>query len=245
MVGVLAAALAYAALTRDLPPVEQLSILLNPGNGLLLQPTRLYDRTGQHLLAVLAPKDAERVYADYRQIPQTLINATIAQNQPDFWHSPGYSIKGWQDPYAHPTLAQRLVSDLLLGDQAASPIRGIHERMLAAQITARFGREQVLEWDLNSADYGHYAYGVEAAAQLYFGKSVTQIDLAEAAMLAAIGQAPAINPIDAPKAAEEQRLQVLRSMLNQGLITPAETAQAVRNPPTLRATAHTAGWDRG
>jgi len=47
------------------------------------------------------------------------------------------------------------------------PLRAIHERMLAAQVTASYGREQVLEWYLNSADYGHYAYGAEAAAQLY------------------------------------------------------------------------------
>ena len=51
----LAAALAYASLTRGLPPLEQVSLLLNPQDGQLLQPTRLYDRTGQHLIATLAP----------------------------------------------------------------------------------------------------------------------------------------------------------------------------------------------
>ncbi len=73
--------------------------------------------------------------------------------------------------------------------------------MLAAQVTASYGSRQVLEWYLNSADYGHYAYGAEAAAQLYFGKSVTQLDLSEAALLAAVSQAPALNPIDAAAAA--------------------------------------------
>ena len=229
---VLAAALAYAGLTSGLPPVEELSILLNPNDGELLQPTRLYDRTGQHLLAVLAPGDATRVYALYNQIPQSLINATISLSEPDFWSSPGYKFEGWQDAATHPTLAQRLVSNLLLEDRAASPLRAIHERMLAAQVTARYGRQQVLEWYMNSADYGHYAYGAEAAAQVYFGKSVTQVDLAEATSLAAIAQAPAINPIDTPEAAEQNRIQVIRAMLNQRLITPAEAAQAVRNPPS-------------
>jgi membrane carboxypeptidase/penicillin-binding protein len=231
---VLVAALAYAALTRGLPPLEQLSVLLNPSNGQLLQPTRLYDRTGQHLLAVLAPEDTERVYAAYDQLPRTLINATIAAAQPDFWSSPGYVVAGWREPQTHPTLAQRLVSDLLLQDQAASPLRAIHERMLAGQITARYGRQQVLEWVLNSTYYGHYAYGAEAAAQVYLGKSVTQIDLGEAALLAAIGQAPAINPIDAPRAVEQNRLQVIHVMLDEQVITPAEAAQAVRNPPQIR-----------
>lgn len=229
---ILVAALAYAALTRGLPPVEGLSILLNPTDGQLLQPTRLYDRTGQHLLATLAPADAARMVANYSQMPQALINATIAISQPDFWSSSGYELAGWQDPKSHPTLAQRLVSDLLLGGQPDSALRAIHERMLAGQVTARFGRQQVLEWVLNSMDYGHYAYGAEAAAQLYLGKSVTQIDLGEAALLAAIGQAPAINPIDAPAATEQNRLQVIRAMLNQRLITPAEAAQVVRNPPS-------------
>ncbi len=234
MLAILVAALAFAALTRGLPPIEQLSILLNPSDGQLLQPTRLYDRTGQHLLAVLAPGDTERLYAAYDQLPQTLINATIAAAQPDFWSSPGYVVAGWQQPQTHPTLAQRLVFDLLLEDQAASPLRAIHERMLAGQVTARYGRQQVLEWVLNSTYYGHYAYGAEAAAQVYLGKSVTQIDLGEATLLAAIGQAPAINPIDAPRATEQNRLQVIHVMLDQQVITPAEAAQAVRNPPMIR-----------
>ncbi len=233
VVAALTAVLAYASLTRGLPPVEELSIRLNPNDGQLLQPTRLYDRTGQHLLAMLAPSDSRRIYALYSQIPPSLINATVAVAEPDFWSSPGYVIRGWQDPQTHPTLAQRLVSDLLLGDQPASPLRGIHERMLAAQITAHYGRQQVLEWYLNSADYGHYAYGAEAAAQFYLGKSVTQINLGEAALLAAISQSPAINPIDAPQLTEQNRLQVIRAMLEQGLITPAEAAQAVRNPPSI------------
>jgi len=178
---ILTAVLAYASLTRGLPPVEELPILLNPNNGQLLQPTRLYDRSGQHLLAVLAPNNTPRVYALYNQLPQTLINATVVLMQPDFWSSPGYVISGWQDPETHPTLAQRLVTNLLLGDQVPSSLRGIHERMLAAQITSRYGRQQILEWYLNSANYGHYAYGAEAAAQFYLGKSVTQINLGEAA----------------------------------------------------------------
>ena len=232
VIAVLVTALAYASLTRGLPPVEELPILLNPGDGQLLQPTRLYDRTGQYLLAVLAPSNSTRIYAPFGQLPKTLIDATLAAAEPNFWYSPGYVLGGWQEPDKHQTLAQRLVSALLLADQPATPLRGIHERMLAAQITAGYGRQQILEWYLNSANYGHYAYGAEAAAQEYFGKSITQIDLGEAAMLAAISQAPAINPIDTPQAAEQNRLKVLQAMLDQGMINPADAAEAVRNPPS-------------
>ena len=234
VLAVLAAVLAYAGLTSGLPPVEELPILLNPTDGQLLQPTRLYDRTGQHLLAVLALGDGPRNYAQYNEMPQTLINATVALAEPDFWSSPGYVLGGWQDAERHATLAQQLVSTLLVWNQPASVLRAIHERLLATQITSQYGRQQVMEWYLNSADYGHYAYGAEAAAQLYLGKSVTQIDLGEAALLAAISQAPEVNPIDAPQETEKNRLQVIRDMLNQGMITPDEAAQTVRNPPSAR-----------
>jgi membrane peptidoglycan carboxypeptidase len=232
LVVILATALVYADLTRGLPPVEELAALLNPRDGLLLQPTRLYDRTGQHLLATLAPNEGPRVYVLYSQFPKSLVDATVASAQPNFWSSPGYVTGDWRDPEAHPTLAQGLVYNLLLWDDPASPLRAIHERMLAAQVTARYGREQVLEWVLNSADYGYYAYGAEAAAQLYLGKSVAQINLGEAALLAAISQAPALNPIDAPQAAEQRRIQVIQAMLEQGLITSAEYDQAISNPPS-------------
>ena len=230
---VLAAALIYASLTRGLPPVEEVSVLLDPQDGQLLQPTRLYDRTGQHLVAVLSPSDSPRTYIPYDQFPQALVDATLALTEPGFWTSPGYTLTGWQDPQSHPTLAQRLVYDLLLWDQPASTLRSIHERMLAAQVTARYGPRQVLEWYLNSADYGHYAYGAEAAAQLYFGKSVTQLDLSEAAMLAAVSQAPALNPFDSLTAAEQRRVQTLLDMQQAGLLTGDQAVQAIAASPSL------------
>jgi membrane carboxypeptidase/penicillin-binding protein len=232
LAGVLAAAVGYTGLVRSLPSIQKIPILLNPNNGLLLQPTRLYDRTGQHLLAVLAPSDAKRTYVSYAQVPQALIQATLAVAQPDFWSSPGYELAGWQDPETHSTLAQTLVSQMLQEQQPASLVRSLHERMLAAQITTTYGREKVLEWYLNSLDYGHYAYGAAAAAQVYLGKSVSELNLGEAALLAAIGRTPSGNPIDASQVAEQNRQLVIRAMLGQGLVTPAEAAQAVRNPPS-------------
>jgi len=215
---ILAAAVAYADLTRDLPPVEMLPILLNPQDGLLLQPTRLYDRSGRRLLLALAPQDGPRGYIPYDQIPSSLVDATLALADPGFWEHPGYVLDGWQDPGLHPTLAQRLVSDLLLWDEAPSTRRAIRERLLAAQLTARYGREQALEWYLNSAGYGRYAYGVEQAAQFYLGKSAADLNLSESTLLAAVSQAPALNPLDAPAAAEERRQAALETMLAQGMI---------------------------
>jgi membrane peptidoglycan carboxypeptidase len=215
--------LLYADLVRGLPSIAALPLMLDPQNGLLLQPTRLYDRTGQHLLATLAPDEAARQYLPLDSqaslhLPQSLVDATIALADPNFWDQPGYVFEGWNKPDSHPTIAQQLVTDLLLWDEPPSTRRAIRERILAAQITARYGRQQVLEWYLNSANYGHYAYGADAAARLYFGKSAAELDLSESALLAAVSQAPALNPIDAPQAAEGRRLETLQTMLERGMI---------------------------
>lgn len=233
LVLLVAAGLAYASLTRGLPSIEELNILLNPQDGLLLQPTRLYDRSGAHLLEALAPSPGPRSYVPYSQIPKSLVDATLALADPVFWQEPGFVLAGWQEPQTHPTLAQKLVSDLLLWDEPPSISRAIRERLLAAQVTARFGREKVLELYLNSADYGHYAYGIDAAARLYFGKSAAQLNLSEAVLLAAVGQAPALNPMDAPQAAEAMRRETLQYMQKVGLITPDQAAQALANPPKI------------
>ena len=68
--------------------------------------------------------------------------------------------------------------------------RALRERILAAQITARYGRTQILEWYLNSANFGRYAFGAENAAQLYFGKSATRLSPFEAAILAGVSDSP-------------------------------------------------------
>jgi membrane peptidoglycan carboxypeptidase len=224
-------ALVYADLVRGLPSIATLPLLLDPQNGLLLQPTRLYDRTGQHLLATLAPDDAARQYLPLDpqaspHLPQSLADAAIALADPNFWNRPGYVLEGWRDPESHPTLAQKLVADLLLWDEPPSTRRAVRERILAAQITARYGREQVLEWYLNSANYGHYAYGADAAARLYFGKSAAELDLSDSALLAAVSQAPALNPLDAPQAAESRRLETLQAMQEMGMISE------MPSPPT-------------
>jgi membrane carboxypeptidase/penicillin-binding protein len=231
----LAAALTYASLTSDLPALDALPALLDPDSGLLLQPTRLYDRSGQNLLLTLAASETERVFIPYDQLPKSLVDASLALFQPDFWESPGYVISGWQDPATHPTLTQQLVSDFLLADELPAPRRAIHERLLAAQVIARFGREQVLEWVLNSADFGNLAYGVDAAARLYLGKPVSELSLGESALLAAVAQAPALNPFDAPLAAEANRQAALASLLDLGWISEEQAQASRQTAPEIQA----------
>ncbi|WKZ36733.1 MAG: transglycosylase domain-containing protein [Anaerolineales bacterium] len=241
---ILLGAFAYADVTRDLPSIEILPRLLNPPDGLLLQPTRIYDRTGTQLLATFAPEDTPRRYIPVsdqnpQHIPETLVNAVIAAADPHFWDHSGFTLNQVTSYELHATLAQRLVFDLLLFAEPPDLRRAIRERILAAQITAQFGRTQVIEWYLNSANFGSHAYGVEAAAQLYFGKPASDLTLAESAILAAVSQSPALNPLDAPQVAIQRGRELLYVMNDLGLAPTSEVESALLATPTFQTTPQT------
>jgi len=227
----------YATLTRNLPSVKILPGLLNPPDGLLLQPTRIYDRTGQHILKTFAPNESPRRYipldpGNPQHLPDSLVQATLAMADPTFWEHSGYVLTDLNNPDLHPTIAQQLVYDLLLWDEPPSLGRAFRERLLAAQITSEYGRSQVIEWYLNSANYGNYAYGADAAAELYFGKSVSALTPAEAAVLAAVSQAPSLNPLDAPQVALQRGRETLHIMQTLGFLSEEDTNLALAESPS-------------
>ena len=232
-------ALGYADIASELPSVEALPALLNPPGGTLLQPTRIYDRSGLQLLYTFAPTDTPRRYIPINEqnpqhIPANLINSIIVVQDPQFWSHSGYAVQGYDDPDRHPTIAQKLVSDLLLYNEPPSRRRAVRERFLAAQITAEFGRTQVMEWYLNSTHFGHYAYGVEAAAQLYFGKSAAQLTLAESAMLAAVSETPALNPLDAPQVAIQRGREVIYILNGLEIVNDDDATRALEETPVIQ-----------
>jgi len=234
----------YTIATNNLPSYELLPLLLEPPNGILLEPTRFFDRSGNHVVHIVEnPAVEERAYysikpetfssTNQETLPGAIIWATIAISDPTFLTNPGFSTKGIQEN-THNTLAQRLVLDLLLWDETPSNWRSIRERILAAQITTHYGREKIMEWYLNSTNYGNLAFGVEAAAQAYFGKTASHLDLVEAAILAAVSESPALNPIDSPKTAIERGHIVINAILGQGFITEEEAATAKQSKITFR-----------
>lgn len=232
-------AFAYADVTQDLPSTQILPRLFNPPDGLLLQPTRIYDRTGLQLLATFSPNNSPRRYipvseSNAQHIPQSLINAVIAVSDPQFNRHSGYSLDGFNNPEIHPTIAQKLVYDFLLYNEAPSSKRAIRERILAAQITSQFGRTQIIEWYLNSANFGNHAYGVDAAAQIYFGKPVENLTLAESAILAAVIETPALNPLDAESVALQRGREVLYVMNKLRLASNEATALALAEIPVIQ-----------
>ncbi|NWF63893.1 MAG: transglycosylase domain-containing protein [Chloroflexi bacterium] len=234
-------AFTYADVTHSLPSTEILPRLLNPPDGLLLQPTRVYDRTGLQRLVTFATSESPRRYIpiseqNAQHIPAELVKAVIAAADPGFEKHSGYSLEGLNNLNLHPTIAQKLINDLVLYNEPPSLTRAIRERLLAAQITAQYGRAQIVEWYLNSVDFGNHAYGIAAAAQLYFGKPADELTLAECAILAAVSETPALNPLDAPQVAIQRGRELLYVMQNLGLISPEQAAQSLQETPAFQTT---------
>ena len=236
---IITAAFTYVNLTRDLPSAEILPTLLNPPDGLLFQPTRIYDRTREHVLFTFAPNDSPRRYialsdTNPQHLPKSLADAVVATSDPNFWDHAGYSLATIPNYELHSTLAQRLVFDLLLFEEPPSLRRALRERILAAQITAKYGRTQILEWYLNLAHFGRYAFGADDASQLYFGKSATQLTPSESAILAAVSDSPSLNPYDAPQTALERGRETIQLMQTQGLLSEEATANALGESPLFQ-----------
>jgi membrane carboxypeptidase/penicillin-binding protein len=97
---------------------------------------------------------------------------------------------------------------------------------MAVEITRRYEKPQILEWYLNTNHYGNLAYGIQAAAQVYFQKPVGELSLAECAMLAPIPQYPLLNPIDRPEEAKQRQKVALDAMARDGYVTQAEADAA-------------------
>jgi penicillin-binding protein 1C len=202
--------------------------------------TRIYDRTGQVLLyEIFDPQGGNRTVVPLDRIPQNLINATVALEDKNFWTNPGFDMYGIARAaisnlqggrlQGGSSITQQLVKNVLIPpEERAQPLlsRKIKEVILSSEISRRYDKKKILEWYLNGNYYGNLAYGVDAAAEAYFGKHIQDLDLAESATLAAIPQYPSLNPIDNPQAAIERRSKVLDQMYLQGYITQEEAIAA-------------------
>jgi hypothetical protein len=214
----------FFAITFRLPNIEELQNLFDPISGKLLQPTKIYDQRGENLLLALSPGGIDRHFASLAEIPW-LAKAYVASNQPDFWTANNSSIYEFLSPAK--TIAENLTARIFLPIDKENWVNNFQIHLLSSEILANYSKEQILTWAINSADFGHWAFGAESAAQLYFGKPAAQLSLAESALLAAVAQAPTLNPIDNPELATRFQLLVLTSMREQGLISQAELEQAV------------------
>ncbi len=171
--------------------------------------TRILDRNGSLLYEILDPNAGRRTYIPLEEISPYLLAATIATEDKDFYTHPGFDLYAmtralWQNYRSGgtvsgaSTITQQLARALLLSaDERVerSYTRKAREIILATEITRRYSKDDILELYLNEIYYGNLAYGIEAAAETYFGKSAKDLTLSEASFLAGLPQSPAVYDI--------------------------------------------------
>lgn len=231
--GVIYAVSRYSEITEGLPTPEKMEVLLNSQNGSLLMPTRIMDQQGtQELWRFENPTVDFRRYVNitdgnmlfFRDVPEELIQATLAAVDISFLEKPEGFITGILDNNPDP-ITQSLVEEFLLWDEVGHPYYEIRVDLLSDQMIARYGRQKILEWYLNSVYYGQEIYGAAQASLYYFGKDLQDLDLAESALLAAVSKYPSLNPFDAPTAAKENQEDILEKMAAANFITSQNAEQ--------------------
>jgi membrane peptidoglycan carboxypeptidase len=192
------------------------------------------------LYEITDPQGGRRTIVSLAQMPRDLIEATIATEDAGFYTNPGFELRaivraGVDDLTSKEilsgasTITQQVVRNVLLTpaereDQSAR--RKVKEIILAYQLTQTYTKDQILGVYLNTIPYGNHSFGVEAAAEAYFGKPVADLDLAQCALLAGLPQAPSYyDPYVRLDAVKQRQEYVLQRMVEQGYIT-AHQAQA-------------------
>ncbi len=208
----------------------------------LPQTTRIYDRTGTHLLATIYTQD--RDYVTFDRIPSVVVDATVAIEDRGFWTNPGFDLAAIaraavNDLQGGPlqgasTITEQLVKMLITGSQPTLS-RKIQEALIAVKANQTLTKQQVMELYLNAAYYGDQAYGISAAARHYFDEPLDHLSLAQAAMLAGLPKAPnGLDPFLHPAAAAARQRAVLDAMVITKAITPAQRDAAEQAPLHLR-----------
>src|SRR5438552_3845203 len=207
--------------------------------------TRIYDRTGTVLLAEVHQGSERRHIVPLSQVALSMREATIAVEDRTFYQHGGLNLlrtgQAGLDDLIHlrlnqggSTITQQLVKNIYLsGDR--SVLRTLDEAILAVEIEHQYSEAQILEAYLNRIYYGNQSYGVEAAAQTYFGKTARQLSLSEAALLAGLPQAPtALDPFSNLNGAKTRQRVVLDDMGKAGEITTAQARSAFAQPLKLQ-----------
>jgi 1A family penicillin-binding protein len=203
--------------------------------------SKIYDRRGRLLYEIIDPHGGKHTPIPLAEIPPYLRQATVATEDGSFYSNPGLdwwgilraiytNTRGGEVLAGGSTITQQVARNLLLSPQERGQrtlARKLRETILAWRLARTYSKDEILTLYLNETYYGNLAYGVEAAAQAYFGKQVGELDLAECALLAGLPQAPALyDPLQNPQAAGERQRVVLDLMVKQGYISAEEARLA-------------------
>ncbi|TVQ25678.1 MAG: PBP1A family penicillin-binding protein [Spirochaetaceae bacterium] len=223
----IAGAVFLYSVIRDTPPLTE------------YEPTSagpvVYDRHG---LEIGRLAEETRVHVSLDSVPEHLIHALIATEDRSFFRHRGVDLRGILRAGSRnvralgivegaSTITQQLARTLYLSRERTLR-RKISEIYLAVQMERRYSKNQIIEMYLNEVYFGAGAYGIEAASQRYFEKSVSDLELHESALLVGLLRAPSqINPFRNPAAARSNRQRVLLNMIHAGFLTEEQAADAV------------------
>ncbi|MBV7338160.1 transglycosylase domain-containing protein [Chloroflexi bacterium TSY] len=214
----------------------------------VFQTTYLYDRNGM-LIAELFP-NGRRTWVGLASVAQSLIDATIATEDATFYSNTGVDPRRLagallQNAKAEgivsggSTISMQLARNIFMGTEERFDLslnRKMLEIGLAQELTMLYSKDELLEMYLNLLNYGNLAYGPEAAAQVYFGKSAVDLNLAEATLLAGIPQRPAeLNPFTNFDEVKDRQRIVLDLMVRHGYLTARQADLIFSQPLQLRS----------
>ncbi len=224
----------YLYLESQLPNVDSLKTVQ------LQVPLRVYTQDGE-LIQEYGEK--KRIPLSYEEIPPTLVHAILATEDQRFFDHAGVDIFGLARATVRmiqtgtksqggSTITMQVARNFFL-NRKKTFLRKFNEIMLAIKIDRELSKEKILELYLNKIYLGNRAYGVGAAAQVYYGKNLNELTLGQLAMIAGLPQAPSTqNPIINPTAAKKRRDHVLERLLEEKYITQQQYQDAINEPAT-------------
>ncbi|MFO1390502.1 penicillin-binding protein 1A [Cellvibrio sp.] len=233
----------YLYLSPKLPPVDSLRQVK------LQTPLRIYSSDGK-LIGEFG--EQRRTPLKYNQIPPLYLKALLAAEDAEFFEHHGVSLKGMLRAASQilksgeiqsggSTLTQQLARDFFLTRKQVFS-RKFNEILLSIQIEQEFTKEEILELFNNKMFFGNRAYGLQAAAQIYYGKDVQDLTIAQNAMIVGVLKAPsAYNPVANPKRAMTRRNWIIGRMYELQFIDKAAYDAAIREPNT--ASIHGSGQE--
>ncbi|WP_231723575.1 MULTISPECIES: PBP1A family penicillin-binding protein [unclassified Guyparkeria] len=222
----------YHIYNTQLPSVDEL------GEVRYQMPMRIHDRDG----GLIAEYGNQRRFpVSYDEIPPVVVDAFVAAEDDRFFEHVGVDFIGLaraaielvrtgEKSQGGSTITMQVARNFYLGREKTYT-RKLYEILLAIKIDRAFSKEEILALYLNKIFMGHRAYGVKAAAQVYFDKTLPELTVAEAAMLAALPKAPSTtNPVTNPERALARRAYVLGRMLKLGMIDQSTFDRAMDEP---------------
>ncbi|MCR4745498.1 MAG: penicillin-binding protein, partial [Lachnospiraceae bacterium] len=213
------------------------------------EPTYFYDKNGDVIAKLRG--DGDSTYLSYDEIPENAINAFIAVEDRTFWKNPGYDIQGIArvmirylttrgvEQHGASTITQQLARNVYLS-QEVSMRRKVKEILISKYLTKKYTKQEIMEYYVNNVYFANQYYGLEAAAQGYFGKKASQLSLSETAYLCSIPNRPAYyDPIKYPDNALKRRDKILADMLEEDMISKDDYELAVSEKISLKEQTNT------